>query len=196
MLRRRDTRFFSSAVIDAGSPCVGAVPVRMYGLFNALAGSPQLKLREKRLLTACLLMREIYQTEMKTMSLDKARVMREQQQYGEHMREQMLSGRSLRSMWFLFRHGDEAATDLDFLLQERLSLIRQQADEAQRERRAEVNAVASAKEEKWREQLEHASPYAKRLFNEISVTGRSLPHFPEREVAPARYLPGLCQLVV
>ena len=187
----RPSRFFSDATIDDGSARTGHISIRPHRMFMALAASPHLTLRERRLLTACLLMREIYDTEMKTMALDKSRVVREQQQYNSHLREKLLSGKGVRSRWFLFRHGEDAATDLDFNLDEWITEERQKADNAQRERRGEVNAYATAREERWRDALESASPYAKKLFNDISVTGRSLTHFPERDIRPAAELPDL-----
>jgi hypothetical protein len=190
----RQNRFCSDAAIDWGSETTGAIPIRAHQMFRALAASPDLSLREKRILRACLLMREIYQTEMQTMALDKSRVVREQQERNDRFREKMLSGKGLRSWFFLLRHGEEAATDLDFNLREWITEVRQDADDAQRDRRREVTDFAMGREERWRTALDSAGPYAKKLFNEISVTGRSLTHFPDHVVRQAEKLPGLRQL--
>lgn len=51
------------------------------------------------------------------------------------------------------------------------------------------NAELMGHEDKLRKELEGASPHAKRVFNTISMSGRTITHFSQAEVAPAAHLP-------
>jgi hypothetical protein len=186
MMTFRPTRFISDAKLDAESGFHRFGPNPPQQLLSMLAQDGQLSRREKRLLTACALMREIYQAELRTLSIDRERVLRDIRDQNMAWRDNALAGRGILSRIYLFFSGEEAATKLDFFLGDELTRQRQRIEERQRDRRREVTEFSCEREERWRAQLSGASGHAKKLFNSISVTGRSITHFPAAELSAAR----------
>lgn len=139
--------------------------------------------REKNILVACLMTRKVYKHNATRMSCEKAIIVAQVKSEAERAREFAL--KSMRPSAILFRlmQGDMAATTFDFAAKEEITRTRQELELAQHARRCEITDFACKQEEKYRAKLAAiGSPAAKRLFNEISVTGRTITHFKQHEL--------------
>lgn len=155
-----------------------------------LKTAPALSRRERRVLTSALIMREIYRAELDGMNKDKKIRLDEFKSNREAALTFWTGGDNILSQVLNYFIGPEKfATAMTFGAQDDYQKKMQQIDDQQRPRKREVSDFACDREERYRARLAQASPYAKRLFNEISVTGRSLTHFPPAEIAAAQQLP-------
>lgn len=147
--------------------------------------------QEKNILVACYMTKKLYDREMHQMAHVKSFVTTHVAREVEEEKKPLLSGFGLRAIFYRLMNGDMASTHLDFDAREVLSSVRQDMELAQRNRRREVTEFACQREEKYRAKLAAiGSPAAKRLFNEISVTGRTITHFKPHELVaqPAQKL--------
>ncbi len=146
--------------------------------------------QEKNILIACYMTKKLYDREMHQTAQVKTMVTTHVAREVEEEKKELLHGFSLRAIFYRLMNGQMAATHLDFDAKEVVSGVRQDIELAQRARRKEVTDFACHQEEKYRAKLAAiGSPTAKRLFNEVGITGRTITHFKPHEMAspaPAR----------
>ncbi len=150
-----------------------------------------LSLRDKRILMACLMVRDLYQRETFQMKKAKDLAMQgisQRMQASHSIVMKKLTG-PLRTVIniLLGRNTDNSmtSTSVDFAVNELTSDARQKIDLQQSPRRREVTDFACHKEDHYRALLaRYGSPEAKEIFNQIKVSGRSLSLFKPHEIQP------------
>ena len=85
--------------------------------------------------------------------------------------------------------GEGWQTQADFARNSMNDESRNRIDSEQSQDRREVNNFICEQEEHYRSCLTGASPQAKRIFNDIGMSRRSITRFASGEVAPAQNLP-------